>query len=243
MQNPSSKEDYEKSLQEGLERRNVLVPLFNDFLELSRNEKFFAQRPEIGLWLWFLLYTHARSNASMVPEHVTRAMMSDSDAFLVRAVQIKPSLQARLLKIVSVTDVRSLAQYLPAANACTEIFEAFSKISSQWGKWDCSAIKLSPPLCFSRLCSFSSVSKLKLRTSEGLDNSSMAVLLGSEIRNSLKSLSLPASVHGGVYMLQLSESFPALERLSARRTMLKAPEAAHFVRLCPALFKIVRGVA
>lgn len=242
-QSPSSRSSYEKELNAALEQRNVLVPLFNDFLELSRNEKVFAQRPEIGLWLWFLLYTHARSHASAVPERVTRAMMSDADAFLVRAIQIKPSLQTRLLKMVSVTDTRSLAQYLPAANACKEIFEAFVLVSKSWETWKCPSLSLVPPLCFARLCSFSAVSKLKLRTAEGLDHASMVVLLGSQIRNSIKSLSLPVCVREATYLLEMSETFPNLERLCARSCALKATEAAHFVRLCPALVKLVRAVS
>ncbi len=221
-----------------IEARNVLVPLIDDLLLLSQHEKFFAAHPDLGLWLWFLLYTHARGQAGRVPERVTSSMIDDAVGFLVKAVQIKPVLKIRLMKMISVTNASSLAQYLPAAAECKEIFEAFCEISKSWTVWNCSGVTLLRPACFAKICSLATVTKLKLRTAAGLDSSSVMVLLSSQIRNSLKSLSLPMCLKDGTYLLRLSETFPAMDRLSARKTSLSSSEVAHIVKLCPALTKL-----
>lgn len=215
------------------------MPLFDSLSSLSQNEKFFHDRPEIGLWMWFLLYTHARGQASRVPERVTLSMTRDAESFLVRAIKIKPALKHRLLKILSIHDLRTLARYLPAAAGCDEILEAFIQVSRTWTEWKCDAVALHPANCFARLCSFAAVTKLKLRSSTGLDEQALLVMLRSDIRSSLKSLSLPSSLSSYSCLLQLTEGFPVLERLGARRTMLRGDEAGYLVRLCPALTKLV----
>jgi hypothetical protein len=234
----SSGRSFDEASYADLARRNVIVSVFDDLHVLFQHEKFFVAHPEIGLWLWFLLFQHAKGESSKVPAQVTRAMVGDAEAFLVRAIHVKPALKFKMLKIVSLSSTRVLAGYLPAAAQSAEIFSAFLEIAQSWREWDCSKLLLEPSDCFARLCSLSNVTVLKLHTAVGVNKKDMLALLSSDIHHTLQYLSLPSTLNDCSYMLQTTQEFPAMQTLVARDCPLNGKQAGQFVRLCPLLRKL-----
>ncbi len=219
---------------------NPIVTLFDEYLLMFQDKKFFSANPVIGLRLWWLLYRHTRALLLRVevPKRVIAEMVNDANVFLIEAIKKDPRLETKLVKMLQADKVDKLCPYLPAGERSEEVFSVFVRLTSSWTAWQCRGLDLPLGMCFARLISASGcITKLKLNGATGVSEAAVVTMLNSSIRATLESLSLP-SMLGSDFITSLEGEFPRLRGISVRNTATQNVHISHLAKLCPALTKL-----